>query len=159
MRELRKSNDRKLMGVAAGFAEYFEMDKSLWRAIWAIGCIVMPPLLLAYLILGIVLPSAPYGAQPAPGQHYTPPPPQEPAGGPQGQSYEQGYTGPQDQPRSVKRMTKSRDRWLSGVAGGMAEYLDLDPVLVRILFLLSLFIGGTGLLIYVVLAIIMPGPD
>ncbi|MFZ5824914.1 MAG: PspC domain-containing protein [Bacillota bacterium] len=41
----------------------------------------------------------------------------------------------------------------------MAEYLDLDPVLVRILFLLSLFIGGTGLLIYVVLAIIMPGPD
>lgn len=160
MRELRRSNDRKLMGVAAGFAEYFEMDKSLWRAIWAICCIVMPPLLLAYLILGLIMPSAPRGAQPPYGQPaYTPPPPQEPVGEPQGQQAGQGYTGPQDQPRPVKRMTKSRDRWLAGVAGGMAEYLDLDPVLVRILFLVSLFIGGTGLLIYVVLAIVMPGPD
>lgn len=165
MRELRRSNDRRLMGVAAGFAEYFEMDKSLWRALWAVGCIVMPPLLLAYLILGMVLPSAPYGPQAPTGQQtYTEPPRQEVAGDPQGQAWQakpgqQSYAGPEGQPRPVKRMTKSRDRWLAGVAGGVAEYLDLDPVLVRMLFLVSLFLGGTGLLIYVILAIIMPGPD
>ena len=39
------------------------------------------------------------------------------------------------------------------------KYLDLDPVLVRVLFLISLFLGGSGLLVYVILAIIMPGPD
>lgn len=146
MRELRKSSDRKLMGVAAGFAEYFDMDRSIWRAIWLVGCIVMPPLLLAYLILGLVLPSAPYGTQAQASQTYTAPP-------------QQGYAGPEAHPRPVKRLTKSRDRWLAGVAGGVAEYLDLDLVLVRMLFLVSLFLGGTGLLIYVILWIVMPNPD
>lgn len=173
MRELRKSNDRKLFGVAGGFAEYFGMDKTLWRVGWVIASICLPPLVLAYLILGIVLPAAPYyGPQsysqtgpsytqqtnPWPGQ-----PPQGQAGAQQtyaGPDYtQQAYSAQQPPPRSGKRLTKSRDRWLSGVAAGVAEYLDLDPVLVRMLFLASLFVGGTGLLAYVVLAIVMPGPD
>jgi phage shock protein C len=44
-----------------------------------------------------------------------------------------------------------------GVCGGIAEYLDLDPTLVRILFVLAAVLsGGIVLLAYVVLAIIMP---
>lgn len=60
---------------------------------------------------------------------------------------------------SDKRLTRStNDRFLAGVAGGLAEYFEIDPALVRILFVLvALFSGGiTGILIYLVLWIIMP---
>lgn len=158
MRELRKSNDRKLFGVAAGCAEYFDMDKTLWRVGWLIGSICLPPLALAYLILALVLPSAPYAYGPAQPGYTQPPYSQQQAYGGTGQT-QQAYTAPQPPPRPGRRLTKSRDRWLSGVAAGLAEYLDLDPVLVRVLFLASLFVGGSGLLAYVVLAILMPNPD
>ena len=58
-----------------------------------------------------------------------------------------------------KKLARSRDdRMLAGVAGGLAAYLDIDPALVRLIFvIITLFGGGfTGLLIYVVLWIIMP---
>jgi phage shock protein C len=45
---------------------------------------------------------------------------------------------------------------LAGVAGGVAEYFDLDPSLVRILFVASIFFGGIGLLLYIGMAIIVP---
>ncbi len=58
-----------------------------------------------------------------------------------------------------KKLTRSADdRMLAGVAGGLADYLDIDPVLVRLIFvIIALFGGGiTGLAIYVVLWIVMP---
>ena len=58
-----------------------------------------------------------------------------------------------------KKLTRSADdRMLAGVAGGLAEYLDIDAVLIRILFVIIALLGGgfTGILIYVVLWIIMP---
>ena len=56
-----------------------------------------------------------------------------------------------------RRLYRCRhDRRLAGVAGGVAEFFDLDPTLVRILFFLSIFLGGMGLLLYVGLAIIVP---
>jgi phage shock protein PspC (stress-responsive transcriptional regulator) len=48
------------------------------------------------------------------------------------------------------------DRILAGVASGVAERLDLDPTLVRVLWLLSVFFGGFGLVAYIVMAIIVP---
>ena len=48
------------------------------------------------------------------------------------------------------------DKKLTGVAGGLAEYFDLDSVLVRLAFVLLAFAGGTGVVLYIVLAIIMP---
>ncbi len=45
---------------------------------------------------------------------------------------------------------------LAGVAGGMAEYLEVDPTVVRILWILSAFLGGFTILIYILLAFIMP---
>ena len=49
-----------------------------------------------------------------------------------------------------------RDRQLAGVAAGMAEYFDLDPSLVRILWILSAFLGGFTILIYIILAFVVP---
>lgn len=48
------------------------------------------------------------------------------------------------------------DRRLAGVASGLAEYFDLDVSLVRILWVLSIFFGGLGILLYIALAIIVP---
>ncbi|AFM41353.1 putative stress-responsive transcriptional regulator [Desulfosporosinus acidiphilus SJ4] len=50
----------------------------------------------------------------------------------------------------------SQDRQLGGVCGGIAEYLDLDPSLVRIGALLLLIVGGTGFLAYLVAWLIIP---
>ena len=56
-----------------------------------------------------------------------------------------------------QRLYRSRsDRMLFGVAGGMARYLDLDPSLVRIAWVLLVFAGGAGLLLYIVAAIVIP---
>jgi phage shock protein C len=56
-----------------------------------------------------------------------------------------------------RRLYRCRDnRMLAGVAGGVAEYFDLDPSLVRIFFVVSIFFGGIGLLLYIGMAIIVP---
>ena len=55
------------------------------------------------------------------------------------------------------RLYRSRDdRVIFGVAGGVADGLDIDPTLVRIAFALAFLLGGSGLLIYIVMAIIVP---
>ena len=60
--------------------------------------------------------------------------------------------------QQVHRLYKSRDdRLLFGVAGGLSEYFDIDPVLVRVGWvLLTIATGGIGLLVYVVMAIVTP---
>jgi len=50
----------------------------------------------------------------------------------------------------------SRDRMIAGVAGGLAEYFDIDPVLTRAGFVILTLSGGLGILTYIVLWIIMP---
>lgn len=57
---------------------------------------------------------------------------------------------------SDKRLKKSRDKKLCGVCGGVAEYLDMDPTIVRIIWLVLVLCAGTGLLAYIVAAILMP---
>ncbi|HET7472493.1 MAG TPA: PspC domain-containing protein [Candidatus Limnocylindrales bacterium] len=48
------------------------------------------------------------------------------------------------------------DRRIAGVAAGVAEFFDLDVTLVRILWFLSIFVGGLGILLYIGLALIVP---
>jgi phage shock protein C len=56
-----------------------------------------------------------------------------------------------------RRLYRSRyDRQLTGVAGGIAEYLEIDPTVVRILWILSAFLGGFTILLYIILAIVVP---
>ena len=55
------------------------------------------------------------------------------------------------------RLYRSRsDRMLFGVAGGMADWLGLDPSLVRLVWALLILAGGVGLLLYIVAAIVIP---
>ena len=59
-----------------------------------------------------------------------------------------------------KRLVKSRDKKLYGVAGGLAVYFDIDPVLVRVGFVvLCICFLFLGLIAYIALAIMMPPPD
>ncbi len=56
-----------------------------------------------------------------------------------------------------KRLTRSKkDRMIAGVCGGMAEYFDIDPTLVRLALVLITLMGGAGILAYIVAWIIMP---
>lgn len=57
----------------------------------------------------------------------------------------------------VKRLYKSHsERMIDGVCGGVARYFGLDPTLVRIAWVLLTFLGGSGILLYIVAMIIMP---
>jgi len=56
-----------------------------------------------------------------------------------------------------KKLTKSRsDRMISGVCGGFAEYLNMDPTVVRLIWVLLAVAAGGGVLAYIVAALIMP---
>jgi phage shock protein C len=55
-----------------------------------------------------------------------------------------------------KLYRSNKDKKLGGVAGGLAEYFSVDPTLVRILFVLSVFLHGGGLLVYIILWIVVP---
>lgn len=57
-----------------------------------------------------------------------------------------------------KRLYRSRtNKMIAGVCGGLAEYFDIDPVIIRILFFILLLPGGLpGLLPYIILWIVVP---
>lgn len=56
-----------------------------------------------------------------------------------------------------KRFYRSKkDKMLAGICGGLAEYFDVDPSLVRLATVLLCLYAGTGLLIYIIAAIIIP---
>ena len=60
-----------------------------------------------------------------------------------------------------KRLTKSDDKVLAGVCGGVADFLGLDRSLVRVLVALVIFFSGivTGLIVYLVAALVLPEAD
>ncbi len=56
-----------------------------------------------------------------------------------------------------RRLVRSRrDRWVAGVAGGIAHRFGISPGLVRVLFVLSLVLPGPQILIYLAMWILLP---
>ena len=56
-----------------------------------------------------------------------------------------------------RRLYRSNsDRMIAGVCGGLADFFNIDPSVMRIIFVLFLLLGGNGLLIYLVLWLIVP---
>lgn len=56
-----------------------------------------------------------------------------------------------------KRLYKSgTDKKLCGVCSGIAEYFDIDPTIVRLAWVVFTFFGGSGILAYIIAAIVMP---
>jgi phage shock protein C len=61
----------------------------------------------------------------------------------------------------MKKLYRSSNRILAGVCGGIAEYLNVDPTLIRVIYaVLSMFTAAfPGLLLYIILMILMPNYD
>ncbi len=55
-----------------------------------------------------------------------------------------------------KLYRSTKDKVLAGVCGGLGEYFDVDPTLVRLATVLLCLYAGTGLLVYIIAAIIIP---
>jgi len=56
-----------------------------------------------------------------------------------------------------KKLYKSTsDKMLCGVAGGLAEYFKIDSTIVRVLFVVTVFFGGGGVIAYIILCIVVP---
>jgi len=66
-------------------------------------------------------------------------------------------TSPASRPRRLTR--SSTDKMLGGVAGGLADYFDLDPVLVRVGFVVSTAFSGVGVLAYLAMLVVVPRDD
>jgi phage shock protein C len=58
---------------------------------------------------------------------------------------------------STRKLYRSKtDRKLAGVCGGLAQYFNIDPTLIRVLFVVLAILGGSGLVLYLALWIIVP---
>lgn len=56
-----------------------------------------------------------------------------------------------------KKLYRSNtDIKLCGVCGGLAEYFDIDPTIIRLIFIFLTLFGGGGLLIYLICALVIP---
>ena len=59
-----------------------------------------------------------------------------------------------------KKLYRSNDRKIFGVCGGIAEYFEFDPTIVRVIWAVLAFSGGSGFVLYLVAALLMPNkPD
>ncbi len=54
-----------------------------------------------------------------------------------------------------KRLYKSADKKISGVCGGIAEYLGIDPVIIRAIWACTFLFTGAGLIAYIIAALVM----
>lgn len=58
---------------------------------------------------------------------------------------------------SPKRLERSEtNKVIAGVAGGIGEYFEIDPTIIRLIFILLTIFGGSGILIYIIFWLIMP---
>lgn len=56
----------------------------------------------------------------------------------------------------MRKLVKSQDRKICGVCGGIAEYFGIDPTIVRLVWALVALFAGTGMLAYIIAALLMP---
>lgn len=62
--------------------------------------------------------------------------------------------------KSNKKLHKSnKDKKIFGVCGGIAEYFDVDPTIIRIIWGILAFIYGTGIILYFICAFAMPDDE
>ncbi len=59
-----------------------------------------------------------------------------------------------NEPRRLYR--SERDRVIAGVCGGLGEYFDVDPVLIRLIFIVIFLFGGSGIVAYIIMWVLIP---
>ncbi|AYA35942.1 PspC domain-containing protein [Hymenobacter oligotrophus] len=132
----RDMTNRRVAGVAAGLARYFNLNP-LWVRLIFIGTLFSPVIgdfvgalpaisLLTYVVLWIALPKR-FDDRPMPDDDVT---------------------------RKLFRDTDNGS--IGGVAAGLAAYMGIEVAILRIVFVLSIFLGGTGLLLYLILWMVVP---
>ena len=127
-KKLHKSKeDRILGGVCGGLGDYFRLDPTIIRLAMLALFFLGGIGLLIYLISGFIMPEEPV-------------------------TIIELITD--DYPK--KLLKSNRDRVFAGVCGGIAEYLNINSMLVRIGWLIFTFCGGAGILAYVICSIIIP---
>ncbi|MBN1320079.1 MAG: PspC domain-containing protein [Thermoleophilia bacterium] len=56
-----------------------------------------------------------------------------------------------------KRLRRSRtEKMLGGVCGGLGEYFNVDPTIIRVLWVVITLLGGAGVIAYLILWVVMP---
>jgi len=58
---VRSTNNRKIAGVCAGVADYFDVDPTLVRILWALATLIPGPNIIAYIVIWIAAPEGPTG--------------------------------------------------------------------------------------------------
>lgn len=70
---------------------------------------------------------------------------------------EKTHNGKNEPKKEIKRLKRSaKNKYIFGVCGGLAEYFEIDASIIRILWVISIFLGGLGLILYLASALIMP---
>ena len=126
----RDLKNKKIAGVCSGLAEYFDIDVTLVRVIWVLLTLLGGAGVLSYLAAIIIIPKKPNGAV-------------------------EVEIVEKDKVKARLHLSKS-DKFIFGVCGGLAEYFNIDSSLVRILFVVLIFSVGFGILLYLILAIVIP---
>ena len=126
----KSKDDCMLFGVCGGVAEYFGIDSTIIRLIVAVFCLCLGTGLVAYLISALVIPSRPS---------------------------EEPYVRMAGGTRKLRR--SETDKTVCGVCGGIAEYFGIDSILVRLLLVFFCLLGGSGIIAYIIAAIIIPPAD
>src|SRR3954469_23698475 len=97
------------------------------------------------------------GAAAAQGCAMTTTPPDAPSGPGPGPADDHGPRATRDEVRDLGRLRRSTtDRKVAGVAGGLARHLDIDPVILRVAFVVLVFFGGAGLIAYGACWLLLP---
>ena len=123
------SPDKKLCGVCSGIADYFNVDPTLIR-LGVVLIALVTAVLPSLIVYFIVALIMPK----APDNYY------------------QLYNN------TSRRITKSNNKKIAGVCGGFAEWLDVDPTLFRVLFVLFALLFGSSVFFYIACVILMPKP-
>jgi phage shock protein C len=57
----------------------------------------------------------------------------------------------------TKKLYRSKeDRWVGGICGGLCKYLNIDPIVIRLIAFILVLCAGDGLLVYIVAWIVIP---
>jgi phage shock protein PspC (stress-responsive transcriptional regulator) len=128
---IRKSKTNKIIaGVCGGLSDAFGINLNIVRLIFFISIFFGGIGIVVYLLLMFILPED---------------------GFPDSEINEKQF--------NKKLIRGWENRKIAGVCAGLSKFLNLDIVLIRLIFLFSVFIGGFGVFIYILLWLILPSED
>ena len=126
----RNPFDESLGGVCSGIGSYFDIDPTLIRILFVVSIIIYGSGLLFYFILWLIIPKA------------------------KGEDAE--IMRQQKQVRTRKLFRDMDNKTIGGVCSGIGAYFGLDTIWIRLALVVSLFVFGSGFILYIILWIIIP---